>query len=85
MVFGDPGRIGDDASDRDSLTDYFSDRADQHARLRIIFFDYNGEQPVNVTGHFGFSALNESWELISGKGTVRCATGKLNVMSLGSA
>lgn len=80
-----PGRLNDDARLRDSLADYLSDRAAQDARLRVLFFDFNGESSPNVLGHFGFYALNESWEMISGKGAVSCATGKVAVLSIGSA
>jgi hypothetical protein len=78
-------RIGDAARDRDSLGDYLSDRVAQDARVRILFFDFNGEPPVGVLGHFGFHALNESWELISAKGAVSCETGNVTVLSFGGA
>ena len=80
-----PARVGDDARNRDSLSDYLADRIAQEAKLRILFFDFNAESPVNVLGHFGFYAFNESWELISGKGAVSCDTGKVTVLSIGGS
>jgi hypothetical protein len=80
----DPYRLGDDARNRDSLDDYLRDRVEQDARLRVLFFDFNSEAPSGALGHFGFYAVNESWQLISGKGAVLCESGELTVLSTGS-
>lgn len=80
-----PGRVGDDARNRDSLSDYLADRIAQDVKLRVLFFDFNAESPVNVLGHFGLYAFNESWELITGKGAVSCGTGKVTVLSIGGS
>jgi len=80
-----PSRVGDDARDRDSLGDYLGNRVAQDARLRVLFFDFNAEAPSGVLGHFGFYAVNESRDFISGKGAVSCETGELTVLSTGSA
>jgi hypothetical protein len=79
-----PHRIGDDARDRDSLGDYLRDRIEQDARLRVLFFDFNSEAPAGVLGQFGFYAVNETWDLVSGKGAVDCESGALTVLSTGS-
>jgi hypothetical protein len=84
--YSDPTRVGDDARNRDSLSDYLADRIAQDVKLRILFFDFNAESPVvNGLGHFGLYAFNESWELISGKGAVSCGTGKVAVLSIGGS
>lgn len=80
-----PNRIGDDARDRDTLGDYLRRRVEQDARLRVLFFDFNGEAPAGVLGQFGFYAVNETWDLVSGKGAVNCESGELTVLSNGSA
>lgn len=79
-----PFRIGDDARDRDSLDDYLRDRVEQDARLRVLFFDFNSEAPSGVLGHFGFYAVDDSWDFVSGKGAVFCESGELTVLSTGS-
>lgn len=80
----DPYRLGDDARNRDSLTGYLRDRVEEDARLRVLFFDFNSERPQGALGHFGFYAINESWQLISGKGAATCESGELTVLSTGS-
>jgi len=80
-----PSRVGAEARDRESLADYLSSRVEQHARLRVLFFDFNAEAPVGVLGQFGFYAINESRDFMTGKGAVSCETGQLTVLSIGGA
>lgn len=80
----DPSRLGDDARNRDSLDGYLRNRVEQDAKLRVLFFDFNSEAPSGVLGHFGFYAVNESWQLVSGKGAALCESGELTVLSTGS-
>jgi len=80
----DPYRLGDDARNRDSLDGYLRDRVEQDAWLRVLFFDFNSEAPTGVLGNFGFHAVNESWQLVSGKGAALCESGELTVLSTGS-
>ena len=80
-----PSRVGAEARDRESLDDYLSSRVEQDARLRVLFFDFNAEAPVGVLGQFGFYAINESWDFMTGKGAVSCETGELTVLSIGGA
>ena len=81
----DPYRLGGDARDRDSLLGYLQERVEQDARLRVLFFDFNSEHPEGTLGQFGFYAVNDSWELISGKGAAFCDSGGLTVLSTGSS
>ncbi len=76
-------RHGDEATDRSDLDSYFAQQQAGGDSLRLVDFSY-GYRDEDDTGHFGM-VLSRNEMVLSGKGAIDCASGKIMVWATGPA
>lgn len=76
-------RHGEEATDRSDLDSYFAQQQAGGDNLRLVDFSY-GHRDEDNTGHFGM-VLSRNEMVLSGKGAIDCASGKIMVWATGPA
>jgi hypothetical protein len=91
-VSAPPGvRLNRSAMDRGTLLGYLARRQGSHERIDVEQVTFNGYRATDHTGHFAMELrrraddVSGGWQRLSGKGAVDCGSGKLMVVSIGTA
>ena len=85
--FSGEGRIGPDAHDRDTLTEFLNNRYAGHAGYELEHFQHNGVEPERNIANFEFRIQHSQGDTTStfpGKGAVDCDSGRIVVWSEGA-
>ncbi len=77
-----PSRVNPEASNRDTLLPYLTQRLAEGASFELVTLDYNGTSGNNL-GNFGVVLRNEVDSDVIGLGAVDCDSGRIIILGLG--